>query len=199
MAAAPAPRETRQPRLSPVRTLPYRSVGAAARISGRSRLSAAPSSWATHARTARFLAAASRRSVVHDAQHGWPATVHPMLAEFAVASDPLGDGFTVANALATLLTTESLLFAAFGVAANFSTVGGRRLRKLLVPGEVLGGAAVLVLALVALGAVTAWSKVFLPEFPNAFDDIVIAVALLLAIIAQPVLALLLALGLRTQR
>jgi hypothetical protein len=122
-----------------------------------------------------------------------------MVAHLAkAASHGFGGGFTVANALATLLTTESLLFAAFGVAANFATVGGRRVRRMPVSGEVLGGAAVLVLAVVAFGAGTAWVKIFSP-FPTAFYGVVIAIALLLAIVAQPVIAALLALGLRTQQ
>ena len=53
--------------------------------------------------------------------------------------------------------------------------------------------------MVAFGAATAWGKIFLRDFPSEADNVIIAIALLLAIIAQPVLALLLALGLRTQR
>jgi hypothetical protein len=113
-------------------------------------------------------------------------------------TDPgLGDQFTLANALATLLTTESLLFAALALAANLSTPGGRSIRNLPVPGEALGAAAVAVLVLVAVGAVTAWGKIFLSDLPGSADEIVICVALLVAIVAQPVLAILLALGLRT--
>jgi hypothetical protein len=121
------------------------------------------------------------------------------VAQLAGTQGGLNNGFTAANALATLLTTESLLFAALGLAATFSAVGGRRLRKLPVSGGALGGSAVLVLAIVAVGAVAAWSKIFLCPFPRAMGDIVIAVALLLAIVAQPAIAVLLALGLRTQR
>lgn len=122
-----------------------------------------------------------------------------MAGQLLSMSDQVGHGFTATNALTTLLTTESLLFAALGLAANLSSVGGPRIRKLPVSGEVLGGAAVLVLSLVAVGAVTAWSKIFLREFTNEWDDIVIAAALLLAIVAQPLLAVLLGLGLRTRR
>jgi len=117
-----------------------------------------------------------------------------------MTTDPgIGDQFTFANALATLLTTESLLFAALALAANLSTPGGRRIRDLPVSGEALGAASVAVLALVAVGAVTAWGNIFLSPFPGRLDEIVICVSLLVAIVAQPVLATLLALGLRTRR
>jgi hypothetical protein len=112
-------------------------------------------------------------------------------------SSAFGGGFTVANALAALLTTESLLFAAFGIAVNFSTVGQRRIRKLPVSAQTLGAGCVIVLAGVAFGASVAWGKIFLSPFPSAFYGVAIAIALLLAIVAQPIIAALLALGLRT--
>ena len=114
-------------------------------------------------------------------------------------SAELTQGFTEVNALATLLTTEGLLFAALGLAANLSSVGDRRLRRLPVPGKVLGGAAIVVLAVVALGAVVAWGRIFLCDFPGSVDGAIIAAALLIAIVAQPVLATLLGLGLRTHK
>jgi hypothetical protein len=119
---------------------------------------------------------------------------------FTTTSTDVINGFTNANALATLLTTEGLLFAALGLAANLSEAGKRRLPKLPVPGAILGGAAVAVLAVVALGAVAAWTRIFVCEgFPGSFTGAVIAGTLLLAIVAQPVLATLLGLGLRKQK
>lgn len=122
-----------------------------------------------------------------------------MLAQIAVMSDLVGRGFPTTTALTTLLTMEGLLFAALGLAATFSSVGGRRLRKLPVSVEVLGAAAISVLTMVAIGALTAWSKIFLRTFPYEWHDIVIAFTLLVAILAQPLIAVLLGLGLRTRR
>jgi hypothetical protein len=118
------------------------------------------------------------------------AKVHLM-----AASKDFGGGFKMSDALLSLLTVETLLFAALGIAASFAAGEGSRVRNMPVSGEVLGGAAVFVLALVALGAVMAWGNVFLP-FPHPADRIIIAGSLLLAIIAQPVIAVLLAVGLR---
>lgn len=120
-----------------------------------------------------------------------------MFAPVAVAAQPLAEGFTYTNALGALLTTEGLLFAALGLAANLSTAGGRRVRRLPVSGQVLGGVAVGALVIVALGATAAWLKVFASDFPSELSGVVIAVALIVAIVVQPTLAVLLGLGLRT--
>jgi len=117
----------------------------------------------------------------------------------AAAADLPADGFTYANALVTLLTTESLLFAALGLAANLSTPGGRRVRRLPVSGHLLGSCAVGAFIVVATGAAAAWLQIFLSDFPSAPSDIVIAVSLIVAIAIQPVLAVLLSLGLRTAK
>jgi hypothetical protein len=107
-----------------------------------------------------------------------------------------GATFTYANALATLLTTESLLFAAFTLAVNLSAPT-QRARRWLVPAPVLVGIAVLALIVVAFGGATAWFEMFVVGgFTRIFAERVIAAAIVGAILVQPVLALLLALGLR---
>jgi hypothetical protein len=115
------------------------------------------------------------------------------------AAQALAEGLTFSDALAYLLTTETLLFAALGLAANLSAPGGRRVRRLPVRGELLGGAAVGALVVVALGAGAAWSEIFLCDFPSDLSRILIAVALIVAIVVQPVLATLLGRGLRTAK
>ena len=65
----------------------------------------------------------------------------------------------LANALATLLTTESLLFAAFTLAVNLSAPS-QRVRRWLIPGPVLVGVAIGALLFVAIGAGTAWFEIF---------------------------------------
>ncbi len=120
-----------------------------------------------------------------------------MLIAVEAAAAEVVEGLTFSGALTALLTTESLLFAALNLAASLSTPGGRRIRRLPLPGRVIGGGAVGALILVAVGALAAWAELFLCDFPTALSGILIAVALLVAIVAQPVLAVLLALGLRT--
>jgi hypothetical protein len=120
------------------------------------------------------------------------------MSGFTMASD-VAKGFTNANALATLLTTEGLLFAALGLAANFAEPG-RRLRKLVVSGERLGAAAVITLTGVAVGAISAWIRIFISDgFPKSLTGALIAIAIALAIVAQPILATLLGLGLRKHK
>src|SRR3954454_17299579 len=108
-------------------------------------------------------------------------------------------GFTLTNALASLLTTESLLFAALGLAANLSTPGGRRIRRLPVSAHLLGRGAVGAFIVIAAGAAAAWLQIFLSDFPSRPADVVIAVSLIVAIVIQPVLAVVLGLGLRTAK
>lgn len=120
-----------------------------------------------------------------------------MLVALVAAANPLVEGFTYTNALAALLTTEGLLFAALGLAANVSIPGGRRIRRLPVRGQILGGIAVGALVIVAIGAAAAWLKLFVCDFPTELPGILIALALIVAIVVQPVLAILFGLGLRT--
>lgn len=122
-----------------------------------------------------------------------------MWGAITAASHELVESFTYTSALASLLTTEGLLFAALALAVNLSVPGGRRVRRLPVPGPVLGGVAVAVLGVVALGAAAAWGRIFLCDFPSDPSGILIAVALIVAIVAQPVLAIVLGLGLRTAK
>jgi hypothetical protein len=114
-------------------------------------------------------------------------------------SQPLPTGaFTLNDALSTLLTTESLLFAAFNLAVNLSD-SSSRVRGWLIPGGVLVGAAVTSLAVVAFGAGIAWNGLFLRNgLSDDWSQRFIALALIAAIGIQPLLAFFLAMGLRTQ-
>lgn len=103
------------------------------------------------------------------------------------------------DALSTLLTTESLLLAVVGVAVTLATPGQVRNPRLPVRPGVLAGIAVGVLSLVGVGAVFAWGQIYLGGALRPLPDLVIAVALLVAIVAEPVLAVLLALGIRKRR
>ena len=108
-------------------------------------------------------------------------------------------GYTFVTALTNLLTVEGLLFASFSLAVSLSgpTRWGIRRWFLGVEGKHIAGTAVSVLALVAVGAGCAWWRIFVSAgFPTSVDGATIAIAIAVAIIAQPVLALFLAMGLR---
>jgi hypothetical protein len=107
--------------------------------------------------------------------------------------------FTVADALGTLLTVEGLLFAAFALSVTLAGPSERP-RAWLIPAPVLAGIAVAALVVVAAGAGSAWERIFVRNgFPVDFSRRIIAIAILTALIVQPLLAFLLAMGLREDR
>jgi hypothetical protein len=112
------------------------------------------------------------------------------------AAPSFGGDFTVANALAILLTTESLLFSALALAYNVTAGGGRGVRNLPISAAKLGGVSVGVLMFVAAGAGAAWWEIFACNFPSHVSGILIAIGIAVAIVAEPVLAVLFGLGLR---
>lgn len=102
------------------------------------------------------------------------------------------------DALTILLTAESLLLAVVGIAVTFAITPGSRVRWLPVPLSVVAFGAVAVLALAGVGAGFAWAAIYLPHFPHPGQDRVIAIAILSTISMEPLLALALALGLKTE-
>ncbi len=106
-----------------------------------------------------------------------------------------GGDFTDANALASLLTVEGLLFAALSLAASLSTPGSR-VRSLPVKAHHLGYIAAGFLTVVAVGAGAAWWTLFALDWPGTFRGDAVAIALAAAIIGQPALSWAAALGLR---
>jgi hypothetical protein len=107
-------------------------------------------------------------------------------------------GLAPVDALTTLLTTESLLLVVVGFAITFAAPGQNRVPNLPISAKCLATIAVFVLAAVGAGAGIAWSELFLPKFPSDPSNQVIACSLLLAIAAEPILAALLALGMRAK-
>lgn len=93
------------------------------------------------------------------------------------------------DALTLLLTVEGLLFAALsiGVATARRELGQARSRVPLI----LSLSAISVILLVAIGACSAWSHIYETHAgaPEATDLEIEGIALLAAIVAQPVLAL----------
>lgn len=105
-----------------------------------------------------------------------------------------GGEFTDANALSALLTVESLLFATLSVAVSFSKPGNR-IPNLPVKPETLGHIAAAFISIIAFGALMAWWNIFVESWPCSFRGSVIALALGLAIVGQPLLAWAIARGL----
>lgn len=103
------------------------------------------------------------------------------------SAPPLAPLFTPSNALTTLLTVESLLFAGIASATALSStttlpISPHAAARALV----LGLSAVL--TCVAVGAAFAWSRLFLDDWPQRIDDQVPALCLAVGIIAQPIVA-----------
>jgi hypothetical protein len=109
----------------------------------------------------------------------------------------MASAFTDANALSSLLTVESLLFASLSVTVSISG-RQRRVPDLPLKPSTLGYLAFALLSLVALGALMAWANIFLDPAPSSFRRWVIAAGLAAAIVAQPALAWAIARGLRNK-
>jgi hypothetical protein len=97
--------------------------------------------------------------------------------------------FTATQALTLLLTTESLLFAAFnvGVALTTPVAGGRNLTRKAA--WLLAVSVSLALACVATGAFMAWWQVFVDHWPHSFFGRAEAAVALIGILVQPVVSL----------
>jgi hypothetical protein len=110
-------------------------------------------------------------------------------------SMPLADaGFSKANTLSSLLTTEGLLFAALSISVSLaasSTFGP----KTIVAPSMLAFIAAGVLTVVASAAVLAWTDIFAgSSWPAGWNARLEALALLFAILVQPLVALVIAVG-----
>ena len=104
------------------------------------------------------------------------------------------DGFTRAGLLSALLTTEGLLFAALSISVSLSgasTFGPKAVVRPVILAFIAAG----VLATVAVAGVLAWTDLFLGDhWPASANVRLEVIALLFAIVAQPLIALILAVG-----
>lgn len=107
--------------------------------------------------------------------------------------------FDFLAALGVLLTTESLIFAALTLTLTVLEIARGRVLRLPSSPLALSVAIVVVLGLVAAGAFVAWSQVFTGSVVRPWPQATIAIALLIAIVAQPIVALALVLGFRRHR
>jgi hypothetical protein len=111
----------------------------------------------------------------------------------------LDTGFTDVDALVTLLTAETLLFAALTIVLAFNEVAGRVPALPFGMGaEQLGWVAAAVVAIVAFGAVVAWWDIFGSFCTWNFTRGSEAVSALVGVVAQPLLAIAIARGLHSR-
>lgn len=104
-------------------------------------------------------------------------------------------GLASADALPLLLTTESLLFAAFGVSVALTTPieGGR---PPIVASGKLAALITLVIWIIGLGATSAWLGVYTDPAPCGFSKVIQGLCLAGGIISQPVIATVIAWNVR---
>lgn len=104
-------------------------------------------------------------------------------------------GLASADALPLLLTTESLLFAAFGVSVALTTPveGGRP--PIVASGKLAALIAVVIWA-VAIGAASAWTSVYLDPAPCDLSRVIQGLCLAGGIAAQPIIATVIAWNVR---
>jgi hypothetical protein len=98
----------------------------------------------------------------------------------------LSTNFTGANALTTLLTTESLLFAVFALTLSGPSSLGSTMSVAFWKRSAKVGASTL--TFLATGAAVAWGHLFLCDWPSAFVDWFPVLAIAAGIIAQPLFA-----------
>jgi hypothetical protein len=95
--------------------------------------------------------------------------------------------FSAATSLAALLATESVLFAALNVGVGFSQRTAKGHRRWL-SGRALALSSAGLITVVAIGAATAWWDEFGWPWQHGSAISIEAVCLLIAVVAQPLLA-----------
>jgi len=103
------------------------------------------------------------------------------------APDPSIPIFTPSNALTTLLTVESLLFAGVAAATSLSSTTTLAVSPQWIARALALGVTV-VLTTVAIGAAFAWSRLFLGSWPSRLDEQLPVICLAVGIAAQPIVA-----------
>jgi hypothetical protein len=104
--------------------------------------------------------------------------------------------FTPTNALTTLLSVESFLFAVLNVAISASLPTATGLRVIARP-RVFAFAAVSLVGVVAVGAGAAWWSLFIHHWPDGIAQSIAVTVLGIAIVAEPVFIGLIARGVPT--
>jgi hypothetical protein len=106
-----------------------------------------------------------------------------------------GTTFTRESLMTALLTVEGLIFAALSISVGLTASDAFGL-KTAVPPAVLAFIATGVLTVIAVAAVLAWTDVLAGDhWPSGTNGRIEALVLLFAIVAQPILASITAVGL----
>jgi hypothetical protein len=105
------------------------------------------------------------------------------------------DTISNSDALLGLITIESLLFAAFAVSVALAGEFKTGQRK-IVRGPKLAWAITATIAAISFGAMMAWLELFVDPCPHGFRGIAIAVTFAAGILAQPILAGWISLGVK---
>jgi hypothetical protein len=118
------------------------------------------------------------------------------MQEFSLAMVESQHGLSAAHSLPVLLTTESLLFAAFGVSVGLTTPveGGR---PPIIASGVLAALIAVIIWVVAIGAAAAWISVYTSPGPCGFSETIQALCLAAGIAMQPLVAAVIAWNIRT--
>jgi hypothetical protein len=112
-----------------------------------------------------------------------------------LANTPIGYG----DALTILLTAESLLLAALGLAIVAAVPNGKRIPRLPIAPFAIGLVAVGAIVVAAIGSVAAWWEIFITQGTHGAAQFLIAGSILVTIIGEPFIALILAMGMRKER
>ena len=106
--------------------------------------------------------------------------------------------FGDAQALTTCLAVEGFLLATVSLAATLGSAGRRRVAKLPVSAFTIAMAAALLSCLVGAAAFASWLGLFGEGSLLPARQLLIAVILLVVLATQPIIAVFLALGTRTE-
>jgi MFS family permease len=115
-----------------------------------------------------------------------------IFVDFAVSSAPVvpqeSPSLTAAQYLTTLITMESLLFAAFnvGVAMTSPVAGGRRMSAQAA--FRLAKTSVAALTIVAGAGLLAWWQVFADDWPSSTMRVLQALGIAVGILVQPIVS-----------
>lgn len=106
---------------------------------------------------------------------------------------------TDAQALSTLLTVESFMLAVLGLIANLAAPGRTRVANLPIRPSQLALMVASGVGVLALGAVLCWAGIYVGGSWLPIREIIIASVLLTAVLFQPALAVLMALGMTSRK
>ena len=118
------------------------------------------------------------------------------VSDVLIAAAASHTGLTEAGTLSMLLTVEGLLFIGLTVSITL-TAASPFGRQIAVAPVALAVGTALCITVVAVAAVLAWTDLFLgAHWPNGLNGRFAAIALLLAIVVPPMIAITLAIGIR---